>query len=232
MSRISNENYINISGWMVTELGLKGNELLVYAIIYGFSQAEEQVFGGSLQYLADWTNSTKQGVIKNLKALVEKGLLGKNEKILNGVRFCEYYVTKFNRECNSVEQGIKQSLIGGIKQSLPNILDIDNKEDNIKEKNIEKKKTPSERELSEEFETVWKKYPRREGKANAFKSYMKARKEGVPKGDIERGIERYIDNLKNRGTEAQYIKMGSSWFNQRGWEDEYIETCYRHWNDE
>ena len=34
------DNYINIQGWMRTDLDLKGNELLVYAIIYGFSQTE------------------------------------------------------------------------------------------------------------------------------------------------------------------------------------------------
>ena len=67
--QITNENYITIQGFMVNELNLKGNELLIYAIIYGFSQLDNQEFKGSLQYLADWTNSTKQGVIKNLKSL-------------------------------------------------------------------------------------------------------------------------------------------------------------------
>ena len=95
-SKVSRENYILIAGWMLTDLELKGNELLVYACIYGFSQAENQVFNGSLQYLADWTNSTKQGVTKNLKALEEKGYISKNEKYINGVKFCEYYATKFN----------------------------------------------------------------------------------------------------------------------------------------
>ena len=65
-SKVKNENHIVIHGWMVNKLGLKGNELLVYAIIYGFSQTEGQKYIGSLQYLADWTNSTKQGVIKSL----------------------------------------------------------------------------------------------------------------------------------------------------------------------
>ena len=76
--KVKNENYIVIQGFMINELKLKNNELLVYAIIYGFSQNEGQVFSGSLQYLADWTNSTRNGVSKNLKSLVDKGLLGKN----------------------------------------------------------------------------------------------------------------------------------------------------------
>ena len=102
MSKVKNENFIAIQGWMVTELKLKGNSLLIYAIIYGFSQAEEQVFSGSLQYLADWTNSSKQSVINCLKKLIDDGLLGKNEKSINGVKFCEYYATKLNGVLNKV----------------------------------------------------------------------------------------------------------------------------------
>jgi predicted transcriptional regulator len=137
MGKIREDNYIMIQGWMVTELELKGNELLIFAIIHGFSQDGETRFTGGLQYLAEWTNSTKQGVSKNLKSLVNKGYIAKEEKIINGVKFCEYYATKFNGVLNKVEWGmqqsltpIKQSLTGGIKQSLTN------NKDNIINKNI------------------------------------------------------------------------------------------------
>ena len=133
-SKVINQNYIVIQGWMVNELKLKGNGLIIYAIIYGFSQSENQRYTGSLQYLADWTNSTKQGIIKSLKILIKKGLIIKEENIINGVKFCEYYATKFNGVLNKVEWGGKQSLMGGIKQSLPNNIDIYNIEDNIEDK--------------------------------------------------------------------------------------------------
>ena len=139
-SKVKDENYINIQGWMVTKLELKGNELLIYAIIYGFSQAEDQAFNGSLQYLADWTNSTKQGVTKNLKALVEKGYIEKEEKYINNVKFCEYRTTKFNTPLNKVVYPMQQSLTGyttkfntPMQQSLTNNINdnIVNKLDNI-----------------------------------------------------------------------------------------------------
>lgn len=38
MAKIKNENFIAIQGFMVKELGLSGNELIAYALIYGFSQ--------------------------------------------------------------------------------------------------------------------------------------------------------------------------------------------------
>lgn len=118
-SKVNRENYIVLQGFMLTDLKLKGNELIIYACIYGFSQSENQVFNGSLQYLADWTNSTKQGVVKCLKSLIEKGYIHKTEKYINGVKFCEYYATKFNTP-------MQQSLTGGMQQSLPNNIDINN----------------------------------------------------------------------------------------------------------
>lgn len=127
---IKNECFITVQGWMVNDLQLKGNELLVYAIIYGFSQDENCKFTGSLQYLADWTNSTKQGVIKCLKSLLEKGLIVKQSLMVNKVA----YSTKFNTS-------VKQSLMVGVKQSLPNNINnnnINNNKNNKKEINKEK----------------------------------------------------------------------------------------------
>jgi len=40
-------------------LGLKGNDLIVYAIIYGFCQTPGHKFNGSLAYLQEWTNSSR-----------------------------------------------------------------------------------------------------------------------------------------------------------------------------
>ena len=134
MSKVKDENFIHIPGWAVTRLGLKGNELFVYSIIYGFSQDGETRFTGSLQYLADWTNSTKQSCIKCLKSLVEKGYIAKHENIVNGVKFCEYKaVISKSMVVNKVKQGSKQSLTGGIKQSLTNNIELDKLLDNIKE---------------------------------------------------------------------------------------------------
>lgn len=169
MSKVKDENYISISGWMVTRLGLKGNELLVYAIIYGFSQDDETRFTGSLQYLADWTNSTKQSCIKCLKSLAEKGYITKYEKIVNGVKFCEYQAVKLkSMVLNKVEHGIKQSLTGGIKQSLPNILDNNTLDNNIVSKKERKSKSKSYDEQIAE-------YTGNEELQNALKAFVQMR---------------------------------------------------------
>lgn len=158
-SKVKPENFITIQGWMLLDLCLKGNELLIYAIIYGFSQVEGHLFNGGLKYLAEWTNSTKQGVMKALKSLEEKNLIARKEEVWNGIKKVEYYATKFNGVVNKVEQGGKQSLMGGIQQSLPDIIDTNNKEQkdsNNKDIQSTKKPTRFERPTVEQVQAYCK----------------------------------------------------------------------------
>lgn len=87
---VTNKNYVTILGWMVTDLHLKGNELLIYAVIHGFCQDGDSEFTGSVAYLQSWTGLSYQGTANVLKSLVEKGLLAKVSETRNGVIFCKY----------------------------------------------------------------------------------------------------------------------------------------------
>lgn len=87
---IRDSNFITILAPMITRLKLKGNELLVFALIHGFSQDGESRFKGSLKYLIEWTGLDKTTVIKILKSLVEKQYINKFEYEKNKVRYCEY----------------------------------------------------------------------------------------------------------------------------------------------
>lgn len=69
------DNFVTIQGWMRTGLGLKGNDLLVYAAIYGFSQKDDQWFTGGQQYLAELCGSPVRTIRRNLKNLEELGLI-------------------------------------------------------------------------------------------------------------------------------------------------------------
>ncbi|MCR5252571.1 MAG: hypothetical protein K6C98_02525 [Treponema sp.] len=110
---IRDENYIQIAGWMLNELDLKGNELLIYALIHGFSQDGKSDYHGGLTYISLWTNSTKQGVIKALKSLLEKGLIVKDVYFENGTQYVRYWTVK-SRE------NVKTTQTKSGKQSLPN----------------------------------------------------------------------------------------------------------------
>lgn len=91
-------NHCTIMGWMIQKLGLKGTELLVYAKIYGFSQDGENWYEGSLDYLTQWTNTSKEGVRKCLNSLVEKNLIQKQDITVNNVKFCKYRAILGNNE--------------------------------------------------------------------------------------------------------------------------------------
>lgn len=167
MPIIKNENYIVICGFMINELRLKGNELLVYACIYGFSQAEQQCYTGGLQYLANWVGGTKQGVLKNLRSLICKNYIGKREYERNGVKFCEYYATKFNSGKQSLT-GYSTEFNGGIQQSLPNnisnnsniCLEVLNNNINTTQSRARVRVEVSIGQFEQEFDCVdWEKYP-------------------------------------------------------------------------
>ena len=124
MNEVTDKNYIVIQSFMVSELGLKGNELLIYAIIFGFSQTTGQAFHGSLTYLESWTNSTRPTVIASLKSLVEKGLIEKEEQTINGVKYCSYHVADNSTEGEETPQGVVKNFNGGSKKTLQGVVKI------------------------------------------------------------------------------------------------------------
>lgn len=83
-------SYITIQSWMVTRLHLKGNELMAYALIYGFSQDEQSCFYGSYQYVMAWLNVDRTTAIRVLGSLEKKGLLRKWQEAVNGVMTNRY----------------------------------------------------------------------------------------------------------------------------------------------
>lgn len=125
-SKVRNENYYQIQGWMINSLGLKGIALSVYAIIYGFSQDGESEYTGSLQYLCDFTGGTsKPTVIKALKELVEKEYVFRREEYINSVKFNRYRVNlpllkKFNGGGKENDPEVVKKFNGGSKEILPN----------------------------------------------------------------------------------------------------------------
>lgn len=74
---VNPNNFYTVQGWMVTELGLRGNELAAYAIIYGFSQDGASKFQGSLTYVAEWLGCGRSTAKRVLAKLAEKGLVAK-----------------------------------------------------------------------------------------------------------------------------------------------------------
>ena len=279
MQSIKSDNYINIQGWMVTELGLKNSELLIYAIIYGFSQDGNGRFRGTIGYLMDWTQASRQTVINALKSLSDRGLIAKEEvPLLNGQRGIEYRALTPESAPETVDSdsettaessadgGIKirrgvqnldggglnfrrggvQNLDGGVQKLDPyNKLIINNNtkgDNNIPSSaaadgesegacegdngnEIKRTSPPSAAVLADEFETLWKLYPRKEGKEQAWQAFRSARRSGVSLETILAGIEKYIEQIDREQIGMRFVIQGGNWFKYKRWEDGPPQPC-------
>lgn len=101
------------------------------------------------------------------------------------------------------------------------IPDSDNSNNNSLASETNAKKKIDLKEIENEFEEVWKAYPKKQGKEAAKKAYIKARKAGVSNCEIVAGLTKYKLFIKANNTSERYIKHGSTWFNQQCWNDEY-----------
>ena len=123
------ENYITVPGFAIVELGLSGNELLCYSLIYGFTQDDETEFRGSLNYVASALNVTKQNAKKIIDRLIDRGLIEKREMFFSGVKFCHYVANRHG--VAEIATGGYQNNNGGVAEiATHDNITIDNKEDN------------------------------------------------------------------------------------------------------
>jgi len=106
---MKSDNYVVIQGWMCNELELKGNDLLVFALIHGFSQDGQSKFMGSRRYIAETFNISLPTVDKTLKKLVDNSLIEQEVTEINGVVFNAYKTLP----------GVKKLYREG-KETLPN----------------------------------------------------------------------------------------------------------------
>ena len=91
----------------------------------------------------------------------------------------------------------------------------------IKEQYNKSSNNNVQKQLEEDFEKLWKLYPRKEGKKKAFEAYKRAIKNGTTNKEIQTGIVNYLTQIRVQRTNKQYIKQGSTWFNGECWNDEY-----------
>jgi predicted DNA-binding transcriptional regulator len=150
---INPNNYYTVQGWMLSELGLKGNALAVYAIIYGFSQDGVSEYAGSSRYLCEWLGCSKKTVLTTLAGLTERGLLRKKTVNQNGVMLCNYVAVrrpltepaeggvKITPPAENLPQGGEENTPGrcknytGVGEEITPHIDIDNNKDIHKDMN-------------------------------------------------------------------------------------------------
>lgn len=166
--------------------------------------------------------------IQDLQALLEKRyiyqfengvIVIKHWRMANALRKDRYTPTAFIEEM--AQLGIKEN---GAYTWLPNGCQMVAEcppQVSIGKESIDKVKSIN---TLDQFEALWSIYPRKQGKKSAFESFKRAIRDGVTPDEIRTGIEAYCNYIRVTGTDAKYIKQGSTFFNQRAWADDWTPT--------
>ena len=124
MGKLKDDSNFQIYGWMATKLKLKGNELLIYAIIYSFSRNDNGngVFNASTAYLCEWTNSSRRNVIDCLSKLLDKNLIIKVEDNAQKKKPNSYKINEmiFHKTCEESSQALMKKVHKTCEESSHN----------------------------------------------------------------------------------------------------------------
>jgi len=129
---MNKDRYIVIQEWMLS-LELNLNELIAYALIYGFCQDRDSDFHGSIDYVAYWCRVGRRQAIRILNALVTKGVVSKEDVPGHVSRYRVTHlppVTDMPPVTSMSPLGCHSALEGVTSMSPNNKIDIP--EDNIK----------------------------------------------------------------------------------------------------
>ncbi len=210
---------------------LRPNEKLLYGEITALSDKHGYCWATN-RYFAELYEVTPKCVSKWINHLIEKGYLfskiiyEEDGKTVSQRIICVRPITLqeeppiHQKEDTPIHQ--KEDTLS-IKSS--NIIIQDNNNTRVNDKEINK-----ESQLKNDFEELWKLYPRKRGKEAAYKAYKKAIKDGTTNEEIRQGIMNLIEDIRKNRTEERFIPYGSTFFNGKGWTDELgseirVKTC-------
>lgn len=134
------------------DMGLRGNEVLIYSIILGYTNGKIGYYFGSRKRLADMIGISESAAIRVLKRLVEQGMIEKTLPEKNGIDTCQYRAVVGGGEIDrgGETKGCQKATRGG-SEKPPIPLNINNKLINKETIIIEKKvgENPAASEVSD-----------------------------------------------------------------------------------
>lgn len=161
-------------------------------------------------------------IAKNFIIPFESGVVViKHWKIHNYIRSDRYKATAYLEEKQQLTLKENNAYTLSDTNGIPNVIPMDDVgKDSIGEVSKGKDRI-SNSAIAEEFENLWSVYPKKQGKSVAFKAYEKAKKNGTTAEEVLKGIEAYNDYIHANNIPMQYVKMGSTFFSQRSWQDDW-----------
>ena len=118
-------------------LDITPSELLIVALIHGFSQDGETWFCGSTDYIAQWVGIAKRNVLARLKALTDRGILIKRIDCGFGAqKKCMYKVNdRIFEDGDETSPGVVMKHHSGGDETSPGVV-MKHHPDNIEDNNI------------------------------------------------------------------------------------------------
>lgn len=167
----------------------------------------------SNEYLADFCGCSASKVSSSISKLIEYELI---------------YVKKFDGRVRYLKSRLKEIERQSSKnceadyQNLEEININNNINNNSPLANGQEQSSSIEKEMTENFEKIWNLYPRKEGKNSAFnhyKAWLKGKKYAgrtikLTNRQMWFATKKYADSIEKNKIEKQYIKMGSTFFNE------------------
>ena len=152
---IKQKSHIVIDAYML-QLGLKGNELLIYALIAGFCQDGVSECWTSQETMAEWCGGISTRAVRDiLQNLITKKLITKKECLNKNVKY-SYKVVEIVPELSSNEQEVfstqPELSSGGDRNFFPVVQELssgNNKIDNIYDNKIDNITIKEKKEIKE-----------------------------------------------------------------------------------
>lgn len=220
----------------------------LYGEITALSNKKGYCWAGD-QYFATLYKVTKTTVQRWLRSLEDNGYIKRSVKYKDGTKEIERRYIKISKDNVPENRNVYTYLQQCNTPTHINVRDNTTSINNINtralstlesEKNssqeatqgysdegsTDKQEDTTESTLDANFEKLWKLYPKKIGKKPALASYKRAmtrKKNPTTNKAIQTGIVAYRKWLAEKGTEKQFIKDGSTFFNQESWND-YLEV--------
>ena len=230
---IKQKSHIVIDAYML-QLGLKGNELLIYALIAGFCQDGVSECWTSQETMAEWCGGISTRAVRDiLQNLITKKLITKKECLNKNVKY-SYKVVEIVPELSSNEQEVfstQQEVFSGRDRNFfPVVQELssgNNKIDNIYDNKIDNK-TKKENiiltnNIKENFDEFWSLYPKDRigNKAKAYSAFCKVIKE--KRATIDKLLASVKNYARSEEVHKGFAKGCAAWLNDDRFNQDYKE---------
>ena len=230
---IKQKSHIVIDAYML-QLGLKGNELLIYALIAGFCQDGVSECWTSQETMAEWCGGISTRAVRDsLQNLITKKLITKKECLNKNVKY-SYKVVEIVPELSSNEQEVfstqQEVLSGSDRNFFPVVQELssgNNKIDNIYDNKIDNKTIKENiiltNNIKENFDEFWSLYPKDRigNKAKAYSAFCKVIKE--KRATIDKLLASVKSYARSEEVHKGFAKGCAAWLNDDRFNQDYKE---------